>query len=216
MHLSKLLTFLFATGALTSPISPPHPLQARDAASPQASDIILKIMPTSNSCAGATGQYASDCRTNAQAAPALIAAMATYKLQTAGQIAAVLSLVGVESADLKYKHNVSPGRPGQGTSAMLMPDNVLKYAQSIPALESGLAAAGGDVTKVLDLVTDDQYNFGAAAWWLTSQCTADVVQGLTTASDAAFAAYMACVGVDATDATRQAYWGRAKAAFGLA
>ncbi|KAH8905012.1 hypothetical protein BR93DRAFT_760536 [Coniochaeta sp. PMI_546] len=172
-------------------------------------------MPTSNSCSAATGQYASDCRTNTQAAGFLIAAMAKYKLQNAGQIAAVLSLIGVESADLKYKHNISPGRPGQGTSAMLMPDNVLKYAQSIPELSSGLAAAGSDVAKVLDLVVDDQYSFAAAAWWLTSQCTADVVEGLKTASDAAFAAYMACVGVDATDATRVAYWGRAKAAFGL-
>lgn len=208
MHFLPLL--LLTTGALTSPL----PLSPR--ASQQASDLILAIMPTSGSCASGSGAFASDCRTNVQAAPFLISAMAEYNINTAGAIAAVLALVGVESADLKFKHNVSPGRPGQGTSAMLMPDNVAKYAGSIPELKEQVAAAGGDVGKVLDLVVDDKYSFAAAAWWLSAQCGEEVVKDLATASDAAWGKYMTCVGVDAGDATRVAYWGRAKGAFGLA
>lgn len=141
--------------------------------------------------------------------------MQQYGLYAPGQIAAVLSLIGVESVDLKYKHNISPGRPGQGTSAMLMPENVAKYVASIPELKDGLAAAGGDVSKILELVTDDKYNFGAAPWWLTRVCSKDVIEGLVAGTDAAFQAYMGCVGVSATD-DRLAYWRRAQKAFGLA
>lgn len=220
MKTSTLITTLLATLAYASPISPtptlPRALLSRDGA-PQASDIIAAIMPSSTSCASASGQYASDCRTNVQAAQPLIDAMVAHNLTSAGQIAAVLALTGFESVDLRYKHNVSPGRPGQGTSAMLMPNFVLEYAQSIPELKGGVAQAGGDVGKVLDLVTDDRYNFGAAAWYLTSQCKAgNVVAALATASDAAWNAYMTCVGVgDVNDPTRLAYWDRAKKAFGL-
>lgn len=210
MRFLPTITAIAAT-ALASPIS--HPLLARD--NPvQASDIIAKIMPTSTSCDAAQASRPEDCRTNKQADTPFIAAMIQYKLFDAGQIAAVLALTGFESVDLKYKHNISPGRAGQGTSAMLMPPNVAKYAASIAAVKDGLAAAGGDTAKILELVTPDEYSFGAAAWYLTSQC-AGVAEGLKGASDAGWTAYMACVGVDGTDAGRVAYWTRAKAAFGL-
>ena len=212
---TTLLTLLLANPSLSSPISPPAGVLPRSDAPTKASDIIAAIMPSSTSCASASGPYASDCRTAAQAADPLIAAMQAYNLTSAGQIAAVLALVGLESADLKFKHNVSPGRVGQGTSAMLMPDNVAAYAGSIPELAGGVAAAGGDPGKVLELVVDDRYNFGAGPWWLTSRCEAGVVEGLKGASDAAWRAYMGCVGVSADDPDRRAYWERAKKAFGL-
>ncbi|OIW34381.1 hypothetical protein CONLIGDRAFT_675362 [Coniochaeta ligniaria NRRL 30616] len=221
MHLTTLLAFLanLATLASASPILPSsfglsHPLLPRTTLS--AADIILKIMPTSDSCTGATGAHASDCRTNVQAAPYLIASLLHYNLTAPPQIAALLALIGYESSDLKYKHNISPGRAGQGTSAMLMPDNVAAYAASIPELKDEVAAAAGDVSKVLELVVGDEYNFGAGAWWLTAVCGRGVVEGLAEgASDAAWGAYMGCVGVSATDEGRLAYWGRAKEAFGL-
>lgn len=220
MKLYTLLATFLATTALTSPTPFRTTLSLSDALLPRgassASDIIAAIMPSSTSCASSAGQqYASDCRTNSQAAAPLASAMAAHNLTAAGQIAAVLATAGVESADLRYKHNVAPGRPGQGTAAMLMPDNVLKYAQSIPELRAGLALAGGDAAKVLDLVVDDRYNFAAAPWWLATRCAPDVVEGLASASDAAWEAYMGCLGVSASDSTRLAYWGRAKTAFGL-
>ncbi|KAJ9137385.1 hypothetical protein NKR19_g8216 [Coniochaeta hoffmannii] len=219
LPITTLLTLLLATSPSLSTPTPAHPatiLPRGAGVSTQASDIIAAIMPSSTSCASAaSGPYASDCRTNVQAAEPLIAAMKAYNLTTAGQIAAVLALVGFESVDMRYKHNVYPGTVGQGTSAMLMPENVRAYAGSLPELAGGLAAAGGDPGKVLELVVDDKYNFGAAPWWLTSKCGAAVVEGLRGASEDGWKAYMGCVGVDAGEPKRVEYWARAKKAFGL-
>ncbi|KAI1172403.1 hypothetical protein F4777DRAFT_590583 [Nemania sp. FL0916] len=188
------------------------PLEVRDGKS--AAQIIGEIAPNSLTCADA-----SECRTNVQAAPFLIDAMSKYGLKSSGQIAAVLSLTAFESVDYKYKHNISPGRPGQGTSNMQMIDFNVEYAQSIDELKTQVGAIGSTATddaknKVLALVTDDKYNFGSGPWFLTTKCPPDVVSGLTAGTDAAFNAYMSCVGVTVTP-DRMAYWTRAKAAFGL-
>jgi hypothetical protein len=188
------------------------PLRTRGAKT--AADIIGEIAPGSLSCSETT-----ECRTNVQAAPFLINAMSTYKLQSAGQIAAVLALTAFESVDYKYKHNVSPGRPGQGTSNLQMINFNIEYANSIPALKDKVAALGSidsddKKNQLLALVTVDEYNFGSGPWYLTTKCDKDVVSGLTAATDEAFAAYMGCVGVTVTD-DRKAYWTRAKKAFGL-
>lgn len=178
-----------------------------------AADIIAQIMPDSVSCTSAL--YPDECRTNIQAAPYLIAAMQQYGLNTAGQIAAVLALVGYESSDFAYKHNISPGVAGQGTSNMQSPTYNALYAASISALSSEVTAAAGNVTAILDLVTPDEYNFGSGPWFLTTQCSSNIVSALKAGSDDAFTAYMGCVQVDATDSKRLAYWDRAKTAFGL-
>jgi hypothetical protein len=179
-----------------------------------AADIIGDIAPQSLSCAETT-----ECRTNTQVAPFMIDAMKKYGLQSAGQIAAVLSLTAFESGDYKYKHNVSPGRPGQGTSNMQMIDFNVEYANSIDALKDKVTTIGtpdsdDKKNQVLALVNTDEYNFGTGPWFLTTKCKPDVVDGLAKATDDAFAAYMACVGVTVTD-DRKAYWTRAKTAFGL-
>lgn len=75
---------------------------------------ILHIMPNSKSCNPELKN--EECRTAKQAAPFLIKSMTGFSI---GQIAAMLSLIGVESEQLKYKHNISPGVPGQGTSNMM-------------------------------------------------------------------------------------------------
>ncbi|KAI5862578.1 hypothetical protein GGS23DRAFT_597377 [Durotheca rogersii] len=193
-------------------LAAPAQLQARQGKT--AAAIIAEIAPGSASCDGTP-----DCRTADQAAPFLIEAMAKYGLTSPGQIAGVLALSAFESVDFKFKHNVFPGRPGQGTSNMQMfPFNIL-YAQSISELAgqvSGVSADAPDAQKneILDLLADDKYNFGSGAWFLTTQCGSDVVEGLKSGSDASFAAYMACVGVG-LDGDRQAYWTRAKQAFGI-
>ncbi|KAI0876867.1 hypothetical protein GGS24DRAFT_498490 [Hypoxylon argillaceum] len=206
----KFSTTLSAGLALAG-MSAAAPVVARDKS---AAEIIGIIAPASLSCADAT-----ECRTNVQAAPFLIAAMAQYKLQSPGQIAAVLALTAFESVNYQYKHNVSPGRPGQGTSNMQMIDYNVEYAKSIPALADKVAALG-DITgtdkqnQLLALVNADEYNFGSGPWFLTTKCTPEVVSGLQAGTDAAFSAYMGCVGVQLTD-DRTAYWTRAKTAFGL-
>ncbi|KAI1116794.1 hypothetical protein F5Y14DRAFT_33682 [Nemania sp. NC0429] len=186
------------------------PLSRRDGKT--AAQIIGEISPNSLTCSGAP-----ECRTNEQVAPYFVKAMNQYGLGSPGQIAAVLALTAYESVDYKYKHNVSPGRPGQGTSNMQMLSFNIEYAQSITALKEKVAAIAAPASapdKVLDLLTDDEYNFGSGPWFLKNKCAPSVADGLAQATDAAFDAYMACVGVSTTP-ERKAYWTRAKTAFGL-
>lgn len=206
-------TTILSAGLALAGLSTAAPvLEARQGKT--AAALIGEIAPASLSCADAT-----ECRTNEQAAPFLVEAMAKYSLYAPGQVAAVLALTAFESVNYSFKHNVSPGRPGQGTSNMQMIDYNVEYAASIPELADQVAAVG-DVAasddgknKLLALVTDDKYNFGSGPWFLTTQCP-DVVDQLAAGTDAAFAAYMQCVGVSVTP-DRQEYWNRAKTAFGL-
>ncbi|KAL7628351.1 hypothetical protein AAE478_002553 [Parahypoxylon ruwenzoriense] len=200
-----------ATGLLLAGQALAAPHQARQAKS--AADIVAEIAPGSKSC------DSTECRTAEQAGPLLATAMAQYGLDHAGQIAAVIALSAFESVDFKFKHNVSPGRPGQGTSNMQMFNFNLKYAQSIDALKGKVAGVDENApddkkNEVLALVNDDQYNFGSGAWFLTTQCDSGVKDALKAGDDAGFQAYMQCVGVT-IDSGRQAYWDRAKQAFGL-
>jgi hypothetical protein len=193
-------------------------LQIREAT---AASIIQQISPASASCAGAPA--AGECVTADQAAPYLISAMVNYKLYSPGQIAAVLSLIAFETGDLKYNKNHYPGRPGQGTRNMQMPQYNLLYARSIPELApmaNAITTGSADslstdqLNSLLALVLPDQYSWASAAWFLTSQCNPSVASGLESATDAAYSAYLSCVGT-AASSDRMAYWQRAKAAFGL-
>ncbi|CAK7228777.1 hypothetical protein SBRCBS47491_007021 [Sporothrix bragantina] len=176
-----------------------------------AAGMIAAIMPTSTSCDGAL--YPDQCATNVQAAPFFIAAMQTYQIYNAAEIAAVLALTGYESGDLKYRHSEFPVVAGKGTSNMQSPTFNAEFAASVPALASGVAAANGDADAILALLTVDDYNFASGAWFLTSQC-ASIRSQLQANTDAGFTAYMGCVGTTIND-SRLDYWHRAQAAFGL-
>jgi hypothetical protein len=75
--------------------------------------------------------------------------------------------------------------------------------------------AGKSPVEVLAMVTPDEHNFGSAAWFLTTKCTADVRASLKTGTDAGWTAYNQCIGVDGSLPDRMAYWTRAKKAFNL-
>jgi hypothetical protein len=180
--------------------------------------IIQAISPNSASCAGAP--QAGQCRTAAQAALPIAQSFSTYGITTPGEAAALISLMAYESADFKYQNNVSPGRPGQGTRNMQMINYNLVYVQSIPALASNLSAiTGGAGATALSsqqandvrslLTSNDAYDFGSAAWFLTSQCSSSVRYGLQTGSLAGWQQYISsCVGAEASE-DRQEYWNRA-------
>ncbi|KAI1460499.1 hypothetical protein F4805DRAFT_454921 [Annulohypoxylon moriforme] len=202
---------LLAGQAVAAP-APSAPLKTRDGKT--AAEIVAQIAPDSKTCDGS-----AECRTADQAGPLLADAMLKYSVYSPGQIAGIIALTAFESVNYKYKHNVSPGRPGQGTSNMQQFNYNLMYAQSIPELKSkvsGIDANAADDKKndVLALVNADEYNFGSGPWFLTTQCTKDVQTALAKGDDAGFQAYMGCVGVTLTS-DRTAYWTRAKAAFGL-
>ncbi|KAK8085620.1 hypothetical protein PG997_006891 [Apiospora hydei] len=205
------MQFTYAASLLLAGLAAASPIERRGGS---AVDMVLAIAPGSKSCDGS-----ADCRTAQQAAPFMIQSFQDYKVYAAGQIAGVLALMAYESGDFKYKHNVSPGRPGQGTANMQMYPNNVKYAASIPDLKTKAASftdnsPDAQKNELLAMVTDDKYNFGSGAWYLMTQCDSATQQALAKGDDAGFAAYMKCVGVTVTD-DRNAYWQRAKKAFSL-
>lgn len=87
----------------------------------------------------------------------------------------------------------------------------LKYATSLRLGAAEQAGASG----VLDALTaNDTYDFGSAAWFLTTQCGPDVKADLATGGSAALTAYLSCIG-STMSPDREAYWERAAAALGV-
>lgn len=215
------LTALASAASFLPPTSFPN-LASRAAGASAASQLLI-IAPTSNTCSGAP--FPSECATADQAAPYLISAMSQYSVTSPPEIAALLSLVAYETGDFKYaiNHYPSPGRPGQGTRNMQMPNYNLLYAKSIPALSSSLAAittassteglSDDELNAIRALVLPDQYSWGSAAWFLTTQC-ASARAALQAGGQAGYEAYLACVGTSATS-DRLAYWTRANSALGI-
>ncbi|KAI1107603.1 hypothetical protein F4804DRAFT_104950 [Jackrogersella minutella] len=202
---------LLAGQALAAPTPSPH--MARDGVK-SAADLVAAISPNSVTCDGS-----AECRTAAQVGPLLADAMVKYGVYSPGQIAGIIALTAYESVDYRYKHNVSPGRPGQGTSNMQNYNFNLMYAQSFPELKDKTTSAGAnpsadEMNAILALVEPDEYNFGSGPWFLTTQCHPDVQEALKAGDDAGFEAYMGCVGVTLVK-ERTDYWDRAKTAFGL-
>ncbi|KAH6606098.1 hypothetical protein Trco_005251 [Trichoderma cornu-damae] len=178
--------------------------------------IVQKIAPGAENCADTT-----ECRTAEQAAPFIAEAMYNYKIFTTPEMAAIISLMAFESVDFKYKHNVSPGRPGQGTANMQMANFNLLYAKSIDGIKDQVARftstdglGPDDLNHILSLVQPDELNFASGAWFYATQCDSSVREALWADVDTGFQKYMGCVGAPVTD-ERLAYFARAKEAFGL-
>lgn len=100
---------------------------------------------------------------------------------------------------------------------MQSPEFNLKYAQwlattctncGITSQEVQAAEAKGPVA-VLDLVNTDEWGFGSAAWFLSTQCDQSVQQGLNAGTEEGWEAYLSqCVGTTATE-DRTAIWRKA-------
>ncbi|KAH6670630.1 hypothetical protein B0J14DRAFT_640632 [Halenospora varia] len=184
--------------------------------------IQLRVATTSGTCDGA--QNPSECRTNIQAAQPLVNAFQKYGIYSTAEMAAVTALIAFESGDFKFNINHTPGRAGQGTRNMMMPNFVLKYAKSIPELASKVSAItpatsttglSDDVlNQIRDLVLPDEYSFASGAWFLATEC-ASVRSEIQAGGTAGFTAFMKCVGVPDVTQPRMDYWTRAATAFKL-
>lgn len=124
-----------------------------------------------------------------------------------------------ESGNFQYdrNHYPEPGRPGQGTRNMQMPEFNLKYATYLATVckNCGISsqevdkAKATDVDAVLALVNTDQWSFGSAAWFLATQCDASVREGLKAGTQEGWEMYLTgCVGTGATE-DRTAIWRKA-------
>lgn len=202
-----------STATFALPTTGLNDLHARD--DPLTAATLLAIAPTSNTCAGAT--HPLECKTAQEALAPIRASFATYKITDAATQAAVISTIALESGDFKFAHHYFPAPvAGQGTRNMQSAAYNLKYAQSIPELAPQLpaaqAAGAENVTSLL--ISYANYDFGSAAWFLTSQCDAGVVSGLAKGGTAAFGAYLGCIGTSSSDERTQ-YYTNALKAFGV-
>ena len=93
---------------------------------------------------------------------------------------------------------------------MQSPDFNALYAKSIPALRPELGPVSGQPEAVLDLLlTEDAYDFGSAAWFLTTQCPSKVRTSLKTGSEEGWKTYLtSCIGTTVTE-DRKVVWERA-------
>jgi hypothetical protein len=173
-------------------------------------------MPLASSCTNAP--IADECATASAALSPLLSSFSKYNIQTAPEQAALLSWIAYESAELKYNanHFPAPGRPGQGTRNMMMPNYVAEYASSIPELSAQVSAAGGDPAKILQLVQGDEYSFGSAAWFYANKCGEGVKEGVKSGGRAGWEGFITGCVVTSLDDGRVEYWERASRALGIA
>ncbi|KAH8593665.1 hypothetical protein B0O99DRAFT_515270 [Bisporella sp. PMI_857] len=209
--------------SLPIPRSQPSTRDALDPRAPvTAAAYLLTVAPTSKSC---DGGIAVECRTNVQAAQPVLDSLAKYKIYQPAEIAALVSLMALESGEFKYNinHFPEPGRPGQGTRNMQMPQYNLEYAQSVlPAdvakITSSTTANGlsdDDLNAIRALVLPDKYSFASAAWFYATKCAPEVRTSVAKEGKAGYVRYLTeCVGTAATD-DRLAYWKTAREGFGL-
>jgi hypothetical protein len=202
------LATLAVAGALAAPLDsrqvPPAQGNAagmgRAAAGGVTAAQLLAIMPSSSTCSETV-----ECRTAEQAASFVSKSFTDFCITSKAEQAALIAIMAFESGEFKFNTNQA-GHVGQGTRNMQSGDFNLKYAQAIPELQLQLAAAGtADLNAVRALVLPDQFSFASAAWFLTTQCSAEVRTQLQTGTQAGWVQYTSsCVGTE--PGPRQAYW----------
>ncbi|KAK3724914.1 hypothetical protein LTR37_000962 [Vermiconidia calcicola] len=206
--LSRTLPLLLALAAttLTSPL--PQQKPGLTAAS------ILEISPSTSSCANSPA--AGECRTAHQAAPSISISFTNFAIHDFPTQAALLALILYESGAFKYSKNHFPGIPGQGTRNMQSPEFNLEYATWLATVctNCGISEAeveGAGVEAVLGLVNGDEWGFGSAAWFWSTQCDQSVKKGLRAGTQEGWEGYLSqCVGTTATE-ERTAIWMKAMA-----
>jgi hypothetical protein len=204
-------TVLFASAFALSAFATPTP-RCPDAVSnitALTADQLTAISSKTASCDDA--EFPDECANATQAAIALNKAFETYQITASGEQAAIVAYELFESGSFKYKVNHFPGRAGQGTRMMAMPEIVKKYATAIagPVAVAQAETAGGNASlnAVLALANDnDEKSFGSAAWFLSTQCSADVRAGLVSETEDGWHDFLtACVGTE-LDTSRDTLW----------
>ncbi|EWC48771.1 hypothetical protein DRE_00076 [Drechslerella stenobrocha 248] len=170
--------------------------------------VVLAVAPSSNTCSGAS--FPDECNTAKEAVPFIAAGFEKFQINTIGEAAALLSIMAFESGDFKFNINHFPGRPGQGTKAMLMANFIVSYAQTFGSTDNiapGLSSSNIDAqsddikNKVRAVVLSNERTFAAAAWFYSDMCSESVKAGLRKGPTiAAWTDYITqCVGTTVTE-----------------
>ena len=198
-------TAILATLAATTLANPLNP---RDGTPFKVTaEQIGTLAPKSKSC---DKSKSVECAPADKAAEYINNSFQTYKITTAGAAAGLIATMIQETGQFEFARNKVPGVKGQGTRNMQSPKFNKMYLDSLtePAFADEKKAAGDDPAKVLDaIIKYGNYDFGSAAWFLTTQCK-DNVAGLDKGDAAGWDAYVTCVGATATDG-RKDVWTKA-------
>ncbi|PGH16764.1 hypothetical protein AJ80_05079 [Polytolypa hystricis UAMH7299] len=221
------------------PSAPPAPAPSSSPPSPPSNGTSTTISPAAEAAliaalktiAPATAlepckdaaQAPGQCSSASQAAGPILRSFQKYTIESVAEKAAVVSLMVFETAEFKYQRNVFPGRPGQGTRNMQMPDFNKKYATSIEELTPILTPLSYNINATLDaLVKNPDYDFGSAAWFLRNECDEGTQTALKKSDDgtmdAAWEMYLRkCVNIGIEEGAeipeeRKKYWIAAKEA----
>jgi len=178
---------------------------------------LLAIVPSSSSC-DPSAQFADECRTADQAVSFINAGFSQFNTTTAGEMAALVSLMAFETGGFMFDRNhfPAPGNPGQGTRNLMQFNFVLQYALDTPAVAAEAQSLAPDPTNVSDdvknqvlaLVLPDTLSFASAAWFLKASgtCSQSVVDGLQSGTESGWENYITnCVGTTVTDDRRSLY-----------
>ncbi|KAK2735915.1 hypothetical protein FQN57_001055 [Myotisia sp. PD_48] len=158
-----------------------------------------------------TSTTPGQCRSAHQAVLPFTMSLQKYNVTNGYEIAALLSLIVLESGEFKYQRNLNPANKGQGTRNMQMAQFNKEYAASIPEIRREFEPIKNDPAAVLNLLlTRDEYDFGTAAWYLTTKCDAEVRKQLQTGSRQGWEEHYLrkCIGAPPSEARFQ-YWKRA-------
>lgn len=185
---------------------------------------ILAIAPNSGDCTAAS--FPDECTNATVATEQINKAFKAYKVWSLGPKAALASLMAFESGDFVYNINHFPGRPGQGTKAMLMFKWIYKFALwsgfedemtdivGKPAgnlTDAETATFSNDTMNAIRaLVLPVNLTFKAAPWYLVKQCKREHYEGLVTDGYEGFKNYIELC-IEAGDITedRTASWCKA-------
>ncbi|KAJ2457005.1 hypothetical protein GGF42_002935 [Coemansia sp. RSA 2424] len=203
--------FSHTYSASSAPVpTPTPPAKIAYRLSQKQLDLAIPARAASDSCASVSTP--DECVTNAKALTAINNALSKYGISKRSEVVAVIALMAYESGKWQYNTNHFPGRPGQGTRAMLMFNFIESYAKALHPDEAAKALAGGitDASKngVRALVLNDDDSFGSGFWYLVNSAAAyhDKADKLRESNLDDFKDYVV-TGVGAGwDSTRQTIW----------
>ena len=78
------------------------------------------------------------------------------------------------------------------------------YAITASTSASSLSTTQQNAIRSL-LTSNDELDFGSAAWFLATQCSQSVREGVRSGTQAGWEAYVGCIGTSVTS-ERQGYW----------
>lgn len=143
-----------------------------------ASLTVAKLENAMGSCGLAMGGAEGQNIACGRALPFIQQALEKYGLTTQEQMAFYISVMALESGNLSYNRNIWPGRAGQGTRSMMMPNNLHAFLRDSPdilAAHPELQAYAGSPyddgnnsakDQALQVLMKDEYTFLPGAWWI--------------------------------------------------